>query len=67
LRPPRAAAADAQSATLPLAVWLIVHPPLPPIMAAIIAGAFIIYKHSSNIQRLRSGREHVFGFGARKP
>jgi len=55
------------AATLPLAMWLIVHPPLPPIIAAIIAGAFIIYKHSSNIQRLRSGQEHVFGFGARKP
>ena len=55
------------AATLPLAIWLIMHPPLPPIVAAIIAGAFIIYKHSSNIQRLRSGREHVFGFGARKP
>jgi glycerol-3-phosphate acyltransferase PlsY len=55
------------AATLPLAVWLIVHPPLPPIMAAIIAGAFIIYKHSSNIQRLHSGREHVFGFRARTP
>ena len=55
-----------KAATLPLAVWLIVHPPLPPILAAGIAGAFIIYKHSSNIQRLRSGREHVFGFGSRK-
>jgi len=55
------------AATLPLAIWLIVHPPLPPIMAAIIAGAFIIYKHSSNIQRLHSGREHVFGFRARTP
>ena len=53
------------AATLPLGVWLIVHPPLAPIMAAVIAGAFIIYKHSSNIQRLRSGREHVFGFGAK--
>jgi glycerol-3-phosphate acyltransferase PlsY len=55
------------AATLPLAVWLIVHPPLAPIMAAVIAGAFIIYKHRSNIQRLRAGREHVFGFGSRKP
>jgi glycerol-3-phosphate acyltransferase PlsY len=54
------------AATLPLAVWLIVHPPLPPIMAAVIAGMFIIYKHSSNIQRLRSGREHIFGFGSHK-
>jgi glycerol-3-phosphate acyltransferase PlsY len=55
------------AATLPLAVWLIVHPPLAPIMAAVIAGAFLIYKHSSNIQRLRAGREYVFGFGSRKP
>jgi glycerol-3-phosphate acyltransferase PlsY len=54
------------AATLPLAMWLIEHPPLPPIIAAIIAGAFIIYKHSSNIRRLRAGTEHVFGFGARK-
>ena len=52
------------AATLPLAIWLIVHAPLPPIVAAIVAGVFIIYKHSSNIQRLRSGQEHVFGFGA---
>jgi len=43
------------AATLPLAIWLIVHPPLPPIMAAIIAGAFIIYKHSNNIQRRAPG------------
>jgi glycerol-3-phosphate acyltransferase PlsY len=55
------------AATFPLAVWLIVHPPLPPMVAAIIAGVFIIYKHSNNIRRLRSGSEHVFGFGARKP
>src|SRR5208283_4558534 len=55
------------AATLPLAVWLIVHPPLVPVVAAIIAGVFIIYKHSSNIQRLHSGQEHVFGLRARKP
>jgi glycerol-3-phosphate acyltransferase PlsY len=55
------------AATLPLAVWLILHPPLPPIAAAAIAGAFIVYKHNSNLQRLRSGREHVFSFGSRKP
>jgi glycerol-3-phosphate acyltransferase PlsY len=55
------------AATLPLAIWLIAHPPLPPIVAAIIAGAFIVYKHSSNIRRLHSGQEHVFSLGARKP
>jgi glycerol-3-phosphate acyltransferase PlsY len=54
------------AATLPLAVWLFLKPPLPVLGAAIIAGAFVIYRHSSNIQRLRSGTEHVFSFGARK-
>jgi glycerol-3-phosphate acyltransferase PlsY len=54
------------SATLPLAVWILAKPPLPPLLAAIIAGGFVIYKHSSNIQRLRQGTEHVFRFGAPK-
>jgi glycerol-3-phosphate acyltransferase PlsY len=47
------------SATFPLAVWLITKQPLPTV-AAIIAGAFVIYRHSSNIQRLRSGTENRF-------
>jgi glycerol-3-phosphate acyltransferase PlsY len=54
------------AATFPLAVWLILKPPLPIVGAAILAGAFIIYRHSSNIQRLRLGTESVFIFGARK-
>jgi len=54
------------AATLPLAVWLIQMPELPLVVACIIAGAFVIYKHSSNIQRLRAGTEHMFIFGARK-
>ena len=54
------------AATFPLAVWLILQPPLPVVMASIVAGAFIIYKHSSNIQRLRLGTESVFRFGATK-
>jgi glycerol-3-phosphate acyltransferase PlsY len=49
--------------TFPLGVWLILQPPLPVIAAAIIAAAFIIYRHSSNIQRLRMGQEHKFRFG----
>jgi acyl phosphate:glycerol-3-phosphate acyltransferase len=53
------------AATLPLAVWLIQKPPLPVVAAAVIGGAFIIYKHSSNIHRLRAGKESVFTFGAR--
>jgi glycerol-3-phosphate acyltransferase PlsY len=46
------------SATLPLAIWLILKLTLPAVAAA-IAGAFIIYRHSSNIRRLRAGTENV--------
>jgi glycerol-3-phosphate acyltransferase PlsY len=54
------------AATLPLAIWLIQKPPLPFVAAAIAGGAFIIYKHSSNIARLRAGTENVFSFGSRR-
>ncbi len=50
------------AATLPLAVWLVARAPLPVVVAAAIAGAFVIYRHSSNIQRLRLGTESVFKF-----
>jgi len=55
------------AATFPLAVWLIAKPELPVVVASILAGAFIIYKHSSNIRRLHDGTEHVFAFGPGKP
>jgi len=54
------------AATFPLAVWLLLQPPAPVWIASIIGSTFIIYKHSSNIERLRQGREHVFRFGAHK-
>jgi len=54
------------AAAFPLGVWLILKPDLTVVAAAVIAAAFIIYRHSSNIQRLRSGTEHQFSFGARK-
>ena len=54
------------AATFPLAVWLIAKSPVA-VVAAIIAGGFVIYKHSGNIARLRLGTESVFTFGARKP
>jgi glycerol-3-phosphate acyltransferase PlsY len=53
------------AATFPLAVWLM-QKDLFMLTTAVIAGAFIIYKHSSNIRRLRAGSESVFTFGARK-
>ena len=55
------------AATFPLAVWLLLLPPIPVEVAAIVAAVFIIYKHSSNIQRIRAGTENVFTFGVKKP
>ena len=54
------------AATFPLAVWLIQKPEVTVVLAGAVAGAFIIYKHSSNIRRLRAGTEHVFTFSSRK-
>jgi glycerol-3-phosphate acyltransferase PlsY len=47
------------AATLPLAVWLLQQPPLPIELASVLGGAFIIYKHSSNIRRLNAGTENA--------
>ena len=54
------------AATFPLAVWLIAKPELAVVAASVLAGAFIIYKHSSNIRRLHDGTEHIFAFGPGK-
>jgi glycerol-3-phosphate acyltransferase PlsY len=51
------------AATFPLAVWLLLHPPLPVVLAAVLAGAFIVCRHRENIRRLRAGTEHIFTFG----
>lgn len=48
--------------SLPLAVYLIEHPPAAVLVASLIAAIFIIYRHSGNIQRLRAGTENVFRF-----
>lgn len=52
--------------SLPLAVWLIEHPPLVVVAAAVCCGALIIWRHRENIGRLRAGSESVFSFGSRK-
>jgi len=49
--------------TFPFAVWLILHPPWSVVAAAAVSGAFIIWRHRANVERLRSGSEHVFRFG----
>jgi acyl phosphate:glycerol-3-phosphate acyltransferase len=55
------------AAVFPLAVWLILQPGIYLVGAALIAGAFIIYKHQSNIRRLHAGTEHPFRFGGKRP
>lgn len=50
----------------PLGVWLILHPPAPLVVAALIAGAFIVYRHSANLARIRAGNENVFRFKSPK-
>lgn len=52
--------------TFPLGVWLISHPPAPVWIAALVAGAFIVYRHRANLQRIREGNEHVLSFGGGK-
>ena len=50
------------AASLPLATWLIMHPPAPLVLASLVAGAFVVLRHRENIQRIRAGKEHVFRF-----
>jgi glycerol-3-phosphate acyltransferase PlsY len=54
------------AATFPLAVWLM-NKNFTMLAAGLVAGLFIIYKHSSNIRRLHDGTERVFTLGSRKP
>jgi len=49
--------------SLPLATWLIEHPPWIMIVATLAAAVFVIYRHWQNIERIRSGTESVFRFG----
>ncbi len=50
----------------PLGVWMIQHPHPSVLGSAVVAGAFVVWRHKSNIERLRAGNEHVFSFGSRK-
>ena len=50
------------AASLPLATWLIMHPPAPLVLVSLIAAAFVVVRHRENIQRIRAGKEHVFRF-----
>jgi glycerol-3-phosphate acyltransferase PlsY len=48
--------------TFPLGVWIILHPPAVVLLVSVIAGAFIVYRHKSNLDRLHSGTENVFSW-----
>ncbi len=48
--------------SLPLAVYLIEHPPGAVLLASLVAAVFIVYRHRQNIGRIRTGTEHVFQF-----
>jgi glycerol-3-phosphate acyltransferase PlsY len=52
--------------SLPLAVWMIEHPPGVVLLASIVAAVFIVYRHGRNIERIRAGNENVFRFGGGK-
>jgi len=54
------------SGTFPLALWLIGRVPWVVVGAGALAGAFVIWRHKENIQRLRAGKENVFSLGGRK-
>ncbi|MBV9506817.1 MAG: glycerol-3-phosphate 1-O-acyltransferase PlsY [Acidobacteriia bacterium] len=53
--------------TFPLAVWLLLQPPLSVEVASVAAAAIIIYRHKANIERLRRGKEHVLSWGGPRP
>jgi len=57
------AASVMAAATFPFGVWLISHPTLTELVVAFIAGAFIVYKHQPNMDRIRAGTEPVFRWG----
>ena len=50
----------------PLAVWLLMQPPLSLLGAAILSSAFIIYRHRGNISRIRAGTEYQLSLPTRK-
>jgi acyl phosphate:glycerol-3-phosphate acyltransferase len=48
------------SGSLPLAAYLIEHPPGVVMLATLVAAVFVICRHAANIERLRAGTESMF-------
>jgi glycerol-3-phosphate acyltransferase PlsY len=44
----------------PFGVWLILHPSVSVLIASFVAGGFIVYRHKSNMERLKEGTENTF-------
>ena len=47
-------------AVFPFGVWLILHPSPEVVIASLIAGVFIVYRHKENLARIHSGTENAF-------
>jgi glycerol-3-phosphate acyltransferase PlsY len=47
----------------PVAVWMILHPGWPVLVAALGAAVLIVDRHRGNIDRIRAGEERVFRSG----
>jgi len=52
--------------TFPLAVWLIVQPGWPLLVAAIVSCALVLYRHRENAARIHAGSERVFTWGTKR-
>jgi len=50
------------AAAFPFGVWMILHPSWPLVLAAFVAGFFVVYRHKTNLERLRSGTENRFAW-----
>ena len=51
----------------PFIYWAIYRPSPDLLVAAIVAGALVIYRHKGNIARLRAGQENVFSLKGKTP
>jgi len=51
------------TATFPIGIWLVDHPPTSLLLTAILAAGFIVYRHRPNLERIHAGTENVFRWG----
>jgi glycerol-3-phosphate acyltransferase PlsY len=53
------------AALYPFACFIILHPAWPVLVAAVGAAGLILWRHQSNIARIREGTENILSFGRR--